>query len=195
MSWQHFVRKSRAVRLGGWSLGPLRFGGRVYVFRPITLLRLVQWLSSKPAAFDAAAIQRAPLDALRVLIPLSLDRPVRECDLMRASERQVACAAAAAAEVTDLPYVIEKLRPPKDQPKNHGMSLDAAVCAMAQRYHIEPRAVWLWPAVEFVAVLDAEEELVRKSKSQSDDEPRICDAEECTNLNEKLAAFGVELDQ
>ena len=192
MSWSHFVRKSRTVKLGGRKLGPLVIGGRRYRFGPISLLRMVQWLSERRPGLDPDSMVRLPLEALRALIPLSVVGPMRAGDLERATAEQIAMASIAAAEVTDLPYVLKRLLPPPDQPKAKGLGMDAAVCSVAQRYHVEPRTVWLWPAAEFVAVLDAEEQL--NPKDPNDREAHVCDADERAELNAKLAAHGLELD-
>lgn len=190
MSLRHFVRKSRIVKIGGRKLGPWHLGGRSYRFEPISLLRMVQWLECA-GRLKVETVSELPLEVLRAMIPLSVAGVVREVDLERATPQQIGKAALAAAEVSDLQYVLGALFTPTGDSGKGRVGIEAAVCAVAQRYGQEPRTVWLWPAAEFAAVLEAEKQLVPDDRKSG--EPHVCTPDEVDELNRRLSAFGVEV--
>ncbi|MDD2857791.1 MAG: hypothetical protein PHU75_03865 [Candidatus Nanopelagicales bacterium] len=155
----HFLTRERLVTLGGRRLGPFTFGAGRYRVASMTLLRWDQWwracvaLGKSPGGDILSSA--APVEALRVLLPLLVSGPVAQRHVDQATVEQIATALTAAAEVTDFAYLIQCCTPQPAAPDEAPEGLGVAVALVAKSQSCRPRDVLSWPAEEFFAYLEA----------------------------------------
>jgi len=165
MAFEHFIRKSRDVRLGGWRIGPLRFGGGMYTAGPLSVIRWAQFcqasieLNETPADVTGIAA-RHPQAILRALVPVLIEQPIAWKHLRRASPHQLGLVFAAFGEVNDLDYCTKALTGEGEDGKkaesDERTGLEVLAVSLAERLHVgDPHEVLTWPMQEVLAICDA----------------------------------------
>ena len=162
MAYRHFLRLRRIVRLGGWKLKRLRFGGGEYTVGPLSVLAALQLLSTIPSVLDFApngekAIEKLiaalPPGAIIALLPLIVQQPIKVRHLKRTSSEQALDAFIAMAEVNDWSYIFEALEP-KGGDKGVGIEvLLHSIVRQCPAY--SHRDLLLLPMQEVLAISDA----------------------------------------
>lgn len=171
----HLVRRSRAVRLGGVRLWPLRrrVGGHWYTVAPMTLLRWLQYTQAVHA--QAGELLSQPVEMLRALVPLMVTGRVSGKHLRRAIPAQIVAVASAFETVNDIPYLLDQMKPDPDtaeSPVEWGM-VDAIdfFCEVRPAYKHEQ--VKNLPAQEFFAFMEAiKKKYDFRNRDTSEDEGR-----------------------
>jgi len=163
MAFNHFLRNSRQVRLGGWRIFGRQFGGGWYTLEPLTVIRFVNLVeavneSARPVKDKPGYLFASlPADVLRVLTKIFITEPIKPRHARRMSDRQVIATFDTATEVTDLQYCLRGLQPsPADGAgASERVGIEAVAVAIAQRFSIDdPYKVLRWPMQQLLAVCD-----------------------------------------
>jgi hypothetical protein len=159
---KHFVRHEFTVRVGGWKLGRLRFGGGRYTVRPFSVRDVFAIQSSLgrlklPPGMDA--IQAASLDPFGILRPFvrfAVEERVDPRHLARMTEAQFNVVVAAVREANDVDYLVKSLIPTEEtaERKTDPLSFILAVIAAEHGARNETEVANM-PMQLALAILDA----------------------------------------
>ena len=165
MAYRHFLRLRRIVRLGGWKLGRLRFGGGDYPIGPLSVLAALQLVALVPGLLKCKAeeidfgevVNRLPPDVLGALVPMIVEGRVEPRHLRRATAEQTAAAFEAMTTVNDWPYILKALSPGEP---GKGVGIELLVHGIARQCSAYThRDLLLLPMQELLAISDAAKDL------------------------------------
>ncbi len=134
---RHFIRREFTVRIGGWKLGRLRFGGGRYTVRPFTVrdafsiqsalgrLQLPEWMSP----FDAAALD--PFGILRPFVRFAVAETIKARHLAAITEPQFNEVIAAVKAANDVEYLMKTLVPTEETIEKRSDPLEFILAVVA----------------------------------------------------------------
>ena len=161
MAYRHFLRTWEPVRIGGWRIGPLRFGGGTYAVVPLSVLTVQQllpviWQISQALPDDAGGIvsliTKFPAVAIAPLVPLLVSPRVKRGHLSRITGEQAVEVFMASQRVNDWPYMFGAMKPKTGE---KGIPIEVMAVQLAERFKADPREWLLRPMQEFLAIAEA----------------------------------------
>ena len=166
MAYKHFLRLRRIVHIGGWKLGPLRFGGGEYTVGPLSVLAVLQLLSTLPSVLNFAPNSETEIEKLVAalppavvvaLLPLFVQQPVKQRHLRRTTSQQALEVFLVMAEVNDWPYIFKALQPSAGE---KGVGIEVLLHSIVKQCPADThRDLLLLPMQEVLAISDAARDL------------------------------------
>lgn len=159
MSYGHFLRCSRSVRIGGRKVFRWHIGGGSYTVGPLSVIR---WLQFFEAAGQLPFSEQGIADGLKALtmlrpmaalVPILVAERIKPKHLERITPAQVATILAAFAEVNDITYFLSITKPGDGGGERIG--IERVAIDLAERFGLDPYDVLHWPMAQFCGVLDA----------------------------------------
>jgi len=162
MAFNHFLRNSRQVRLGGWRIFGRQFGGGWYTVGPLSVLRFLLFVeaSGQLSASPAELTNLANIVALRnlmPLVPLLVLEPVEGRHLRRLTMVQLTALFVAVGQTNDLEYCMNAIKPgEKSADDSDRVGFEVIAVTLAERLHVgDPYSVLSWPMQEVLGICDA----------------------------------------
>lgn len=199
MNLKRLMRAERMLRLGGYrisSLG-LSFGGKWVTVSPITVLKffsffpVLEFCNFEKSTIDKV-FEDGDLNYLRAILPLLIDDPITEKEMMRTTRDQIIQCWRAFQEVNDLDFLLDKVKSSIDKHDREALEfVDVAVIFSQHFPMITPQKVLQLPMQYVYAVFDSLNRINDYKKSGNADGQRgSVSAEEKQKIINSLQMLG-----